>query len=70
MFDLSGAPGRIRTSDPQVRSLVLYPTELRAHLSVSTCGVSTCVTNRAAKYLLIQRESQRIFSVLTKIGSD
>ena len=25
-----GAPGRIRTSDPQVRSLVLYPTELRA----------------------------------------
>ena len=27
---LDGAPGRIRTSDPQVRSLVLYPTELRA----------------------------------------
>jgi hypothetical protein len=26
----NGAPGRIRTSDPQVRSLVLYPTELRA----------------------------------------
>src|SRR5690606_19149314 len=26
-----GAPGRIRTSDPQVRSLVLYPAELRAH---------------------------------------
>lgn len=29
-FLLYGAPGRIRTSDPQVRSLVLYPTELRA----------------------------------------
>ncbi len=28
---LDGAPGRIRTSDPQVRSLVLYPAELRAH---------------------------------------
>src|SRR5690606_30358031 len=27
---LDGAPGRIRTSDPQVRSLVLYPAELRA----------------------------------------
>ncbi len=27
----SGAPERIRTSDPQIRSLVLYPTELRAH---------------------------------------
>jgi hypothetical protein len=27
---LSGAPERIRTSDPQIRSLVLYPAELRA----------------------------------------
>ena len=26
-----GAPGRIRTSDPLVRSQILYPTELRAH---------------------------------------
>jgi hypothetical protein len=25
------APGEIRTPDPQVRSLMLYPTELRAH---------------------------------------
>src|SRR4051812_3207166 len=25
---LAGAPGRIRTSDPQIRSLVLYPAEL------------------------------------------
>ena len=28
--DLFGAPERIRTSDPQIRSLVLYPAELRA----------------------------------------
>ncbi|EAS49676.1 hypothetical protein SI859A1_00334 [Aurantimonas manganoxydans SI85-9A1] len=27
----NGAPERIRTSDPQIRSLVLYPAELRAH---------------------------------------
>ena len=27
-----GAPGEIRTPDPQVRSLVLYPTELRAQI--------------------------------------
>ena len=27
-----GAPGEIRTPDPQVRSLVLYPTELRARM--------------------------------------
>ena len=26
----NGAPGRIRTCDPQIRNLVLYPTELRA----------------------------------------
>src|SRR5260370_18034639 len=29
----SGAPGRIRTSDPLVRSQMLYPTELRAQKS-------------------------------------
>ena len=29
-LDQVGAPGRIRTSDPLVRSQVLYPTELRA----------------------------------------
>jgi hypothetical protein len=34
----SGAPGRIRTSDPQIRSLVLYPAELRARLSVPKGG--------------------------------
>ena len=28
----AGAPGRIRTRDPLVRSQVLYPTELRAQL--------------------------------------
>src|SRR5215472_15531971 len=32
-----GAPGTIRTSDPQIRSLVLYPAELRA-LTMSTRG--------------------------------
>jgi hypothetical protein len=35
-IDLSaGAPGRIRTSDPQIRSLVLYPAELRARRVVA-----------------------------------
>jgi hypothetical protein len=27
---INGAPGRIRTCDPKLRRLVLYPTELRA----------------------------------------
>ncbi len=31
-----GAPGRIRTSDPLVRSQMLYPTELRARGGLST----------------------------------
>ena len=32
----NGAPERIRTSDPQIRSLVLYPAELRARLEGAT----------------------------------
>jgi hypothetical protein len=31
-----GAPGTIRTSDPQIRSLVLYPAELRARFRFSS----------------------------------
>ena len=30
-----GAPGTIRTSDPQIRSLMLYPAELRARNDAS-----------------------------------
>src|SRR5262249_43036959 len=31
--EFSGAPEEIRTPDPQIRSLVLYPAELRARLA-------------------------------------
>tara|TARA_B100000787_G_scaffold47284_1_gene33963 strand:+ start:3647 stop:3796 length:150 start_codon:yes stop_codon:yes gene_type:complete len=31
-FYLSGAPEEIRTPDPQIRSLVLYPAEPPAHI--------------------------------------
>ena len=31
MIERDGAPEEIRTPDPQIRSLVLYPAELRAH---------------------------------------
>jgi hypothetical protein len=34
----NGAPGRIRTSGPQIRSLVLYPAELRARASIAEGG--------------------------------
>ena len=33
MTDFDGAPEEIRTPDPQIRSLVLYPAELRARLA-------------------------------------
>ncbi len=36
----SGAPGTIRTSDPQIRSLVLYPAELRARFSLFISGLT------------------------------
>ena len=32
LFEFIGAPGRIRTHDPQIRSLVLYPAELPVRL--------------------------------------
>jgi hypothetical protein len=34
----NGAPEEIRTPDPQIRSLVLYPAELRARFSQSLSG--------------------------------
>src|SRR4051794_35764346 len=34
----NGAPGRIRTSGPQIRSLVLYPAELRARMRGAAQG--------------------------------
>ncbi len=33
VIENDGAPGRTRTCDPQIRNLVLYPAELRAHAS-------------------------------------
>ena len=35
----TGAPGRIRTHDPQIRSLVLYPAELPVHLGRRKLGI-------------------------------
>jgi hypothetical protein len=35
-WEANGAPEEIRTPDPQIRSLVLYPAELRAR--IPSCG--------------------------------
>jgi hypothetical protein len=37
-LELAGAPEEIRTPDPQIRSLVLYPAELRARFSLGMLG--------------------------------
>src|SRR5262245_32986064 len=37
---VGGAPEEIRTPDPQIRSLVLYPAELRAQIPVPETGHS------------------------------
>jgi len=38
---LGGAPEEIRTPDPQIRSLVLYPAELRAQIPLPETGPRT-----------------------------
>ena len=53
MWDFCGAPGRIRTYDPQLRKLMLYPTELQAHISFTLlfCNLSACRSDSSSKYL-------------------
>ena len=41
-FFMYGAPGRIRTSDRSVRSRVLYPAELQAHILQGTHYLGLC----------------------------
>jgi hypothetical protein len=51
LFAIPGAPGRIRTSDPQVRSLVLYPAELRARCAeAELCRIEAAFVNRFARW--------------------
>ena len=40
----NGAPERIRTSDPQIRSLMLYPAELRAHWEATGTSMAGLIT--------------------------
>lgn len=51
---LYGAPGEIRTPDHQVRSLVLYPTELRARLKLLPCRLTIEVESAEARSGIIQ----------------
>jgi hypothetical protein len=48
MGSLGDAPGRIRTCDPQLRRLLLYPTELRALLRKSIIRQTVSVADHPA----------------------
>ena len=48
-FEANGAPGEIRTPDHQVRSLVLYPTELRAR-AASISPTAPCAAAEKRNY--------------------
>ena len=61
-FQTSGAPGEIRTPDHQVRSLVLYPTELRARRTESMPSVLAIVNRRLAICCPIVRGHESRFS--------
>jgi hypothetical protein len=39
--DVSGGPGWNRTSNPQLRRLMLYPIELRAHMRRERIAIAT-----------------------------
>ena len=54
VIELASAPGEIRTPDPQVRSLMLYPTELRAR------GADSTMAGRALGHGFIQRQQSRL----------
>ena len=66
-----GAPGRIRTSDPQVRSLVLYPTELRARgEEAELCQFEMNRSTPSERFLksLLLVEKHRCFGVSSEIN--
>ena len=50
----SGPPGEIRTPDTQVRSLVLYPAELRAEGVKNRHG---CLVSQGKPWILILSET-------------
>ena len=45
---ICGDPDKIRTCDPQIRNLVLYPAELRDHIAQQHI-----IMNKITKYMLV-----------------
>ena len=64
VLDSNGAPGRIRTSDPLVRSQMLYPAELRAH----ACEDCNRLTATKQEYRINRVEATRNQAATTGSG--
>ena len=54
-----GAPGAIRTPGPKIRSLVLYPAELRAHAMTLLRHKIKGLTGQPYKPLIFMARSER-----------
>jgi hypothetical protein len=59
-----GAPGRTRTSNPQIRSLMLYPIELRVHMGIKGAHASKPL----AKYKQIHRIALKMGIIMNSAG--
>ncbi len=53
----NGTPGGIRTPDLEIRSLPLYPAELRARISETTTGTAECEQYLWADALSMERRT-------------
>ncbi len=63
----NGAPEEIRTPDPQIRSLVLYPAELRVHTLSNFVLSRQGVPNRFIGELQVKLVEIENFIILSRI---
>ncbi len=63
VVDFIGVPDRIRTCDPQIRNLVLYPAELRGH----PLSLERAFEKRQQAFALFRREV-RAFGAYSRRG--
>ena len=68
VFQQSGAPEEIRTPDPQIRSLVLYPAELRARFSLGILGFEARMRSENLRKVAKERFSYPLRVGLARSG--
>src|SRR5579863_7189857 len=65
----SGAPEEIRTPDPQIRSLVLYPAELRARVSREVRALAALCIRKCNRKIAKERFSYPLRPELARSGT-